>query len=747
MKALARMAEKRTHSGSAPEQATALNRPLTAMAAVRLQQPPKPQPPKPQPLPTSGIVRYVGPAGAANRPTVAASRPVGCMAPEAIAVPRPKASAAEEVTLPPLSKWQPQPPTVPPAAVPQLRGHCLLVSASRFEVVVGYHKELIEAFKGVEGRAYGLSTKRWNFPLSSHDILVKVVQPLQPSVFIEPLPAYVLRALADCSKPPLSTAACIEPDLSAIDAQLTSALMPFQLEGVRFGLQRHGRVLIADDMGLGKTIQAIGLAAYYRSEWPLLVVVPSSVRFAWKEQFLQWLPSLSPHDISVIATGRDDTSTSLVTIVSYDIMVKHKAAFLERRYRVVILDESHLLKSAKTARTKAALALCRVARRVALLSGTPALSRPMELYTQVTAVNQDMFGSSGGMHAFGLRYCEAKQLPWGWDYNGACNLSELEILLKASVMIRRTKAEVMSQLPAKTRQVITLDPHLVNANGDQMLQLGAKRLEQTIRKGSADQRSALLTYFHDTGAAKVRAVVEYVVDLLECDRKFLVFAHHQEVLDALENAVASQRCEYVRIDGRTPARDRAAACERFQSDSSVRVALLSILAANAGINLTSASLVIFAELFWNPGILAQAEDRAHRIGQKDCVSVQYLVAKRTADDYLWPIIVRKLRTLGEAGLSKDNFSEDTMHIKEHDQRAMVKLLEAELGDGGGSSDDCDGSSATAVGHVVGNKVSSSRQDSGLLKFFSATHPPQDVLDNIDVEDTSKESAYKKQKIV
>ena len=97
--------------------------------------------------------------------------------------------------------------------------------------------------------------------------------------------------------------------------------------------------------------------------------------------------------------------------------------------------------------------------------------------------------------------------------------------------------------------------------------------------------------------------------------------------------------------------------DAFQCDDNVRVALLSITAANSGLTLTAAHLVVFAELFWNPGILTQAEDRAHRIGQTDSVTVQYLVAKGTADDELWPMIQRKLDVLNKAGLSKDNFTD------------------------------------------------------------------------------------------
>ena len=102
-------------------------------------------------------------------------------------------------------------------------------------------------------------------------------------------------------------------------------------------------------------------------------------------------------------------------------------------------------------------------------------------------------------------------------------------------------------------------------------------------------------------------------------------------------------------------------CDAFQTDDNVRVALLSITAANSGLTLTAAQLVVFAELFWNPGILTQAEDRAHRIGQTDSVTVQYLVAAGTADDELWPMIQRKLEVLNKAGLSKENFMDSESH--------------------------------------------------------------------------------------
>ncbi len=127
------------------------------------------------------------------------------------------------------------------------------------------------------------------------------------------------------------------------------------------------------------------------------------------------------------------------------------------------------------------------------------------------------------------------------------------------------------------------------------------------------------------------------------------------MMDCISALLDSRGVRYMRIDGNTSAEARNRHVEQFQSDDQTKVALLSITAANAGLTLTAAKLVVFAELFWNPGILTQAEDRAHRIGQSDSIDVRYLVARGTADDVLWPLLQSKLDVLNKAGLSKDNF--------------------------------------------------------------------------------------------
>ncbi|KAJ1355036.1 hypothetical protein KIN20_012154 [Parelaphostrongylus tenuis] len=163
--------------------------------------------------------------------------------------------------------------------------------------------------------------------------------------------------------------------------------------GVAFGIERGGRILLADEMGLGKSVQALTLARYYKAEWPLLIVCPSSVKTAWKTQINKFMPMI--HKIFLVEKGSDHLpearTSNTVAIMSYDQMVLKKKELEEANYYVIIFDESHMLKDGKAKRSKVAQSLSKRASRVILLSGTPALSRPAELFSQIKLVNGSLF--------------------------------------------------------------------------------------------------------------------------------------------------------------------------------------------------------------------------------------------------------------------------------------------------------------------------------------------------------------------
>ncbi|XP_046902966.1 SWI/SNF-related matrix-associated actin-dependent regulator of chromatin subfamily A-like protein 1 isoform X2 [Hypomesus transpacificus] len=580
---------------------------------------------------------------------------------------RPRDTAALSAMMRLCSGWQ------KPGA--SMQGSCSLMSRSRFQVDLGYHVDVIAAFKQMPSKNYDMKTKKWSFGLEDYKTLMDALSGLA-AVEVEPLPRAVIQVFShrlDGSQ--AGPAVVPEADLSSVDIALTRCLMPFQREGVDFAVAKDGRLLLADDMGLGKTVQAICIAAYYRTEWPLLVVAPSSVRFTWAEAFQRWLPSVKPDSINVVVTGKDNLHSGLVNIVSYDLLSRMDKQLLAKPFNVLIMDESHFLKNMKTARCKAALPLLKAARRVILLSGTPAMSRPSELYTQILAVRPRLFPR---FHEFGTRYCNAKQLPWGWDYSSSSNLGELRLLLEESLMLRRLKPQVLSQLPAKQRKVVTVATDGVNGRTKAALSAAAKELAKG-QNNKMKEKEALLVFFNHTAEAKTRAIMEYITDMLECREKFLVFAHHKLVLDSITKELTEKNINHIRIDGSTPSADRQLLCDRFQTADGSCVAVLSITAANMGITLHSANLVVFAELFWNPGVLIQAEDRVHRIGQTSNVDIHYLVAKGTADDYLWPMIQEKMKILEQVGLSESNLSENALnasfHSRDPEQRRITEMFQ------------------------------------------------------------------------
>ncbi|XP_006906801.1 SWI/SNF-related matrix-associated actin-dependent regulator of chromatin subfamily A-like protein 1 [Pteropus alecto] len=620
------------------------------------------------------------------------------------------------VTLQPLEEASGVSQTSLPSA-PSLafvKGQCVLISRARFEADIGYSEVLMALFKQMDSRNYDVKTRKWNFLLEEHNKLIERVRCL-PQVQLNPLPKTLTLAFASqLEKTSLCPTADIpEADLSRVDPKLVSSLLPFQRAGVNFAIAKGGRLLLADDMGLGKTIQAICIAAFYRKEWPLLVVVPSSVRFTWEQAFLQWLPSLSPENINVVVTGKDRLTAGLVNIVSFDLLSKLEKQ-LKTHFKVVIIDESHFLKNIKTARCRAAVPLLKIAKRVILLSGTPAMSRPAELYTQIIAVKPTFFPQ---FHAFGLRYCDAKRHAWGWDYSGSSNLGELKLLLEEAVMLRRLKSDVLAQLPAKQRKMVVFAPGQINAKARTSLDAAAEEMT-TKGKSKGQQREALILFFNRTAEAKIPSIIEYILDLLESGReKFLVFAHHKVVLDAITKVLEKKQVQHIRIDGSTSSADREDLCQQFQLSERHAVAVLSITAANMGLTFSSADLVVFAELFWNPGVLMQAEDRVHRIGQSSSVGIHYLVARGTADDYLWPLIQEKIKVLGEAGVSEANFSEmteDTDYIyKDPKQQNIYDLFQKSFEEDGSDKELLEAAESFDPGSASGTSGTSS-QDIGDL---------------------------------
>ncbi len=460
-------------------------------------------------------------------------------------------------------------------------------------------------------------------------------------------------------------------------------LMQFQEEGVRAIVKRfHGKALLADEMGLGKTAQALAVAAAYNA-WPAVVVCPASLRLNWAKEALMWLPNhLQPIDICVVRTGRDKIYGKLA-IFSYELAAQRSLDINFFSPKMMILDEAHNIKNPKALRTKRLIPICKQTPRCLLLSGTPILNRPIELWSQLEALDR----SFGTYWEFARRYCDLKKGRFGWEAAGAINLPELNQRLRESCMVRRRKREVLKDLPDKRRVKIMVEGlgrnaeivSLTNECRDALIKnrgdLQAAR--DMLRRERIRLSGIIFKAYTAVGALKVDHACEWIVNNSSTDSPLVVFAHHTAFLDKVSAELEAQKIKYMRIDGSTSLDNRQRGVDRFQKGE-LQVAVLSITAASTGLTLTRSSDMLIAELPFGPGLAAQAEDRIHRVGQKNSAVIRYLIAEGTLDEALWGLINKKSHIAHSAldGSARSSFGADT--VTQGDYWVAVENILAEL---------------------------------------------------------------------
>jgi SNF2 family DNA or RNA helicase len=415
-------------------------------------------------------------------------------------------------------------------------------------------------------------------------------------------------------------------------------------------------VLIADEMGLGKTIQAIGLLNALPDPFRVLIICPASLRLNWARECSRWLTR--SYETTVVTDGKPVRVLARgpqLVIVNYDRLGK-LPALSAASWDVLILDEAHYVKNPDAARSQKVYALAKCARRVVALTGTPILNRPRELQPILAMLDSESWGD---FMRYAFRYCDPSQNEYGWDFNGASHLDELQEKLRASVMVRRLKADVLNELPAKRRSFVplfiknyrdTTKAAKILDRLQTLAELQALATEIGDAKGAAEYEdetdrqlgvafTSMSTYRRQLGRAKIPSAIEYILELLESGiNKVVVFAHHKDVIEALRTRFGQ---ESVSIDGSTLLAARQRAVDAFQGDPSVHVFVGNILAAGVGITLTAASHVVIVESDWVPANMTQAEDRCHRIGQHDMVQVHLLTVPGSLDEYILEKVVSK----------------------------------------------------------------------------------------------------------
>ena len=409
----------------------------------------------------------------------------------------------------------------------------------------------------------------------------------------------------------------------SVDIDLDERLYPHQKEGV-LKAAAWGRAMIGDEMGVGKSAQAIALIKHFGGR--ALVVCPSYLCKNWIRECSFWHPEL---DVQIVKKTVPEHSC----VISYDLTHRRQLG----KFNVLVLDESHYIKNKSAKRTKALMRLARVTPHVFLLTGTPAPNRPVELWSQLATILG--VNRIGTYTSFTRRYCGAKQSPLGFvDVSGATHKQELAWYMKSTCLIRRLKRDVLD-LPKKTRCTLEVDVPQggMKKKFARWREINALCLVQETNQLIFERKTLVSELFRDTAHAKVDVIKKICADL---PPRTLIFFHHQ----VLGNAIEESLPECMRIDGSTPQEKRDQYVQDFQQGRT-DYCCLSMLAAGTGVTLTRANNILFAELYPVPGVMLQAEDRVHRIGVKEPLTVTYVLANGSLDAHMFRNIKRKLNTL------------------------------------------------------------------------------------------------------
>lgn len=436
--------------------------------------------------------------------------------------------------------------------------------------------------------------------------------------------------------------------------------LPFQRAGIAFAITRP-HTLIADEMGLGKTVQAIGVLNATPNAKRVLIVCPASLKFNWRNELRAW----DVHKRTIGVFPGCDPERVNVTIVNYEQLKKIEPL----AWDVAIFDEAHYAKNEAAARSAEAHKHARAAKRILCLTGTP-LDKPKEILSILQMLAPETYGVFGVKRdklaaKFLFRYCDPQKVwargKYHTDFSGASNLDELQERLRSTLMVRRLKSDVLTDLPAKRRQIVVLGeqsddgiPFDESADYDQSV--------NALRRSAKIPFEEISAKRHEQALAKLPKALEFIRDsLTDTSDKVIIFAHHTDVIDGLREGLA--HFGVVVIDGRTPTgEERQQIVSAFQNDRGIRVFIGSIGAASTGLTLTAASRVVFVELDWTPKAMNQAEDRAHRIGQRDAVLVQHLVIDGTIDAKIAKILVRK-QAVANAALDTETYIEGLPEIQ------------------------------------------------------------------------------------
>ncbi len=542
-----------------------------------------------------------------------------------------------------------------------------------FTLQQDYDSFLVDGIRYLEGRRWDAAGQRWLVPVNETSMQQVVDFAIDNGYVIpEDAASKILGRVADQERS-LSASFAAQTDYEIPGLPENLIPYPFQTAGVEYAASRHN-VLIGDEMGLGKTIQAL-LTVHVTGDFPLVVICPASLKRNWLRETQKWLPgkrvAILDSKNAFMPVNGDLTPTHDVIIINYDVVEKFMVNLIVFNPKTIVCDEAHMMKSLKTKRTKAVQSLFTslpTARRI-FLTGTPVVNREMEFFSIIKLLGYaDEFGGESG---FKRRY----------GYSTKFTREELNRRARSLFFIRRTKREVLKDLPDKAYAEVDLEMSnrseykraernlaaflatkvstetkvdTVQLMIDGIMQgMHIDTLKRHIEEQTNAAKQAAYAQKYDIVSrneqlmrweplkqlcveGKFESAIEWIEEFLQSGEKLVLFVWHVEIGKRIARHF---RCDFLYGGASEPLRQPMV--DKFQNDDATRLIVGNIQAMGVGYTLTAASNVAFLEYGWNPMHHRQAEDRCHRIGQKSAVTSWYLRATETIEDDIISLISGK----------------------------------------------------------------------------------------------------------
>lgn len=540
------------------------------------------------------------------------------------------------------------------------------LTPSCYKVAFQYHPMLVRCIRRIPSARYQAEGKFWEVAHQDVGFLQKMGVWARTNRFVSSV------LWLEDSEPVVSYEPLPMPTLTVPHNMLVEPY-EYQKEGIAYALEKK-RCIMGDEPGLGKTAQAIGVLTVARA-FPALVICPASLKVNWQRELRKFggLQAVILSDDNRHTWQRfweikrqDGRPCAEVFITNYESLRKYFVTRIRREgrftlksvdfdervqlFRTVIIDESHKCKTATTQQSKFVQGIAAGKEYVLELTGTPVVNNNTDLIQQLTIMGR--LGDFGGYSKFMARYCAGERK--------SSHLKELNYLLRKNCFFRRLKKDVLTQLPDKTRSYLVMDidnrKEYRAAERDIIDYLvkykdaDDEKIQRTIR-GAVMVKMGVLKQISAKG--KVQSAIDIIHNTIDGGQKLIVFCFLKDVVQQLKQEFR----DAVTVTGDDNDRQKQWAVDRFQTDEGCRLIILNYRSGGTGLTLTAASNVLFVEFPWTAADCNQAEDRAHRNGQKNAVNCVYLLGKDTIDEYMYKLIQQKREISDGVTGTEDNTEE------------------------------------------------------------------------------------------